>query len=130
MNDKRKGESQAWDVRSVNYSLEVDAGPKRIGKPADFCQCAITEHQKESKLTVGDGTQRNNGLFEDTIGPHGSTTGFTHSTRYFTVVLDGANLGTVQINDRFGYHTNDDIKIDSKADTTELNGTLKPTDLQ
>jgi hypothetical protein len=130
MNNREKAESGALDVRGLQYSLEYDAAPAHLGKPATFCTCAITEHQSVPALSAGDPTEFNTGLFQDEIGPHGSTQGSVHSKRFFTVVLDGTNLGSVQINDRYGYHPLDDIKINSSADTTELNGHLDPTDIQ
>jgi len=130
MNNKELGDSGAWDTRGVNYSLEVQPQPgQRFGDLPKFCKCSITEHQSAKQLTVGTGTYPGP-LFPDTIGPHGSRFGFTHSSRSFTVELDGANLGEVPIIDRFGQHIVDDIQIDSPADTTKLNGTLSPTDIQ
>jgi len=130
MNDKARGESGAWDVRAVNYNLQFNASPAQMGTSAVFCTCAITEHQSASQLTKGSGTESGTGYFQDWIGPQANRDGsIVHSKRYFTVVLDGTNLGEVQVNDRFGEHSVDDIKIDTRADTTELNGTLKPTDI-
>jgi hypothetical protein len=129
MNDKALSDSGAWDVRSVNYSLQSNPQPGQRGTSASFCTCAITEHQSATQLTVGNGTEYN-GLFEDNIGPHGSTTGFIHSSRFYTVVLDGSNIGEVLIMDRFGQHMVDDIQIDSLAGTTKLNGHVDPTDIQ
>jgi RHS repeat-associated protein len=131
MNDKVGNPSGAWDARGITYSLEIAPNrPGTIGTAASFCKCAITEHQSSKQLTVGDGTEYNTGLFQDAIGPHGERkSGVTHSSRTFTVVLDGANLGQVKINDRSGEHDVDDIKITDWADTTELNHTLNPTDV-
>ena len=101
MNDKQLAPTGAYDVRAVNYSLEIAPPPGReLGTSAPFCKCAITEHQSATQLTVGDGTQTN-GLFEDTIGPHAHRFPviITRSHRFFTVVLDGANLGEVPIID-------------------------------
>jgi hypothetical protein len=46
------------------------------------------------------------------------------------VKLNGQDLGTVPILDRNGVHVEDKITIDNRHDTTKLNGTYDPTDVQ
>jgi RHS repeat-associated protein len=130
--DMNSGETgNLWDVRAVNYSLELAPPPGvAFGPQPNFTSVSITEHQSNAALTVGNGTESGTGLFQDSIGPHGKriNSGIIHSDRYFTVVLDGDQLGQVPIKDRFGMHSTDSIDINNQQDTTRLNGHLDQTD--
>jgi hypothetical protein len=123
-------------VRSSTYSLNGPSGP--VTSPS----AVVTENQLNPAMTSDNSGQssQTGGTFNDTIGPNGSY-GEKGSIRYFTVSLNGSDLGVVPVVDNgnsYAYEgiwffgdpqtpSNTQVFVNgSQADTTLTQGTCNP----
>jgi RHS repeat-associated protein len=124
------------DVRDVEYDLHnaPDANhPNGTILGADVKSTEISEHLSNTK-DFTESSSRITGQFEDNMGPHGrgkiaGARGSISTDRYFTVAINGKQIGAVRIMDRYGLHLVDHITVDFTNDRTILNGQKGPTDV-
>ena len=124
-----------YDAREVEYDLHntPDAShPNGSILGSDVKSTVITEHLS-NKVDFKESSSHTAGQFEDTIGPGGcqmhGCKGTVTTERYFTVEINGKQMGVVPILDRNGTHLVDHIAVDRTNDRTILNGQKGPTDV-
>jgi len=114
------------DGRDIQYSLHTADPSTQFGGDVPFKTVDIQERLTNPDMKKQESHESNTGLFHDNIGPGGKQKqgfrGIQSTGRYFTVVLDGKQLGVVPIRDAYGTHVVDQIQIDYTHDRTILNG--------
>jgi len=120
-----------YGAREVEYDLHSapdPAHPNGSRLKDDVTSTVITEHMSNTVDFTGSSSTIT-GQFTDNIGPHGcqihGCTGTVTTDRYFTVVINGRQIGVVRVLDRNGTHTVDHISVDRTNDRTSLNGHTK-----
>ena len=126
------------DGRKVEYDLHNAPDAKNPnGTPinADIGNSSVIyEHNSNKSLSEGHNGQ---GQFPDNLGPGGNRkdTGTLTNDRYFTLTINGKEMGVIPILDRFGTHIVDHIEVHMDAghpenNYTVLNGHPGRTDVQ
>jgi hypothetical protein len=125
--------------REITYVLQDSKGRNVAGPGVNV---VISEHLSKP---IGSGRANNSddgtsplgapGTFPDGIGPGfanliGGQRGGVSATRYFTATENGQELGVIPIQDRNGLHIADNIEINYNNNTTKLNGTYEPTNVE